>query len=150
MFKKLHYLQSIILAGGVFFSWFALSNQFAIFWHEYGTFFRFSDCVIPNPLITPCFYGSLAFLGAFVWSLLLIGKHNEASQKWLRNFLLFGVFFALFVLGYETLQYYKMLSLSVPQVSCAPGVPPFQTPCFIGLLFFVAGVFASFFFPRPF
>ena len=42
--------------------------------------FEWSDCVVTNPLLTPCFYGALAFLAAFVWALVLLRSARAAGQ----------------------------------------------------------------------
>lgn len=134
MLKRYLYLQTFILLGAVLFSWAALMGQFRNFYAAYGTFWRFADCAIPNPLATPCFYGTLAFIASLVWSIFVIGNPTLKLQNRLRNFLLFGVVFALSVLGYEFAEYYHLIG--GPVVSCSPGTFPLLTPCFGGLLFF--------------
>ena len=141
--KSLLRLQALVIAGGVLFSWGALMGQFGRFYDMYGTFFRFRECVIPNPMATPCFYGAMAFLASFVWATFLVINFRAGSQKWLSRLLLFGVVFALSVLSYEFLQYYHLLG--GPIISCTPGVPPWQTPCFVGFLFFVGAFTVSLF-----
>src|SRR3989344_6945343 len=60
--KELLGVQTLALFGGTVFAWSKLIQQFENFYSLYGTFFRFSDVSIPNPLTTACFYGSVAFL----------------------------------------------------------------------------------------
>ncbi len=129
-------LQAVILLGGVIFSWRALFVQFNAFYALYGDLTRIKDCVIPNPITTPCFYGSVAFIVALAWAVVLLRVRSEKSLRYLRNFLIFGVCFALTVLAYEAVQYYYP-SFSGPKISCNPGAHPLKTPCFSGLLFFV-------------
>ncbi len=144
MDKKFLYLQAALIGGGVVFSWTALAGQFSEFYNIYGTIFRFRDCAVPNPLATPCFYGALAFAVAFIWSVLLVRKPNLTSARWLRNFLLFGVVFALSVLAYEAVEYYRLFASDVPSISCSPGTPPYATPCFYGALIFIASYAAAY------
>ncbi|MFA5954073.1 MAG: hypothetical protein WC817_00865 [Patescibacteria group bacterium] len=145
MYRKLLFLQTVILAGGVFVSWNATLSQFRQFYDTYGTLLRFNDCAIPNPLLTACFYGALAFLCAFGWSLWLSLKDDvSVSERYLKYFLLFGVVFALSVLGYETLEYYKLFSFGGNIITCSPGTPPYRTPCFYGMLLFLASYIIAF------
>ncbi len=130
-------LQTIILAGGTLYTWSKLVVQIDNFLMSYGSLLRFQNCIIPNPLVTACFYGSIAMLVAFVWSARITYRYNEQSQKWLRYLLYFGTVFATAVLGFEFLQFYDRLSVEINAIGCTPGVHPLRTPCFIGLLFFL-------------
>src|SRR3989338_2833048 len=138
MRKKLLYMQAAMLAGGVFLSASALAGQFRIFYGLYGTIFRFRDCAIPNPFVTPCLYGAIAFLVAFVWAAFLIGSPRLASEMWLRRLLVFGVVFAFSVFGYELVEYYRLFGFGGPSISCTPGAHPLATQCFYGALIFTA------------
>lgn len=139
MLKKFLALQTLILAGGVVFSWSRVVIQLQTFYARYGTFFKFNDCAIPNPLVTACFYGAVAFVVALVWSGLILQSEVFVlkNERYLRNFLLFGVCFAATVLTYEFLAFYKIIKTSGKIISCTPGVFPLYTPCFVGFLFFV-------------
>lgn len=145
--KKSLILQSVLLVGGTVFAWSKLIPQFSEFIAIYGTAFRFRDCAIPNPLTTACFYGSVAFVVALIWSLKLLRKPDYTSERYLRNFLLFGVCFAASVVSYEFADYYKLFSSEVT-ISCSPGVLPFKTPCFTGMLFFIASFITAVFATR--
>lgn len=137
------YIQSLLLLCGTLFSWLALTQQFKVFYAAHGTLFQFTNCIVPNPLVTPCFYGALAFAVAFIWSLYnLCHPDKKHCQRWLRNFLLFGVVFAFSVLTYEALEYYHFFTPE-NSISCAPGVHPLKTPCFQGALFFLTAWTAS-------
>ncbi|OGE88290.1 MAG: hypothetical protein A3J07_00660 [Candidatus Doudnabacteria bacterium RIFCSPLOWO2_02_FULL_49_13] len=140
---KLLLLQGVLLLGGMVFAWSRLLGQFQNFQELYGTLFRFRDCTLPNPILTACFYGSLAFVAAFIWSFTLVQHPTLVSQRRLRNFLLFGVVFAGSVVGYETADYFKWLPGPAVPVSCTPGINPLLTPCFYGLLFFLAAFLVS-------
>ena len=138
MNRKFYYAQSLVLFGGSLFSWTVLMGNFSQFYSIYGTIFRFRDCyLLDNPMLTPCFYGAVAFVVALIWSLVLTfsAQSSAASQKWLSRLLLFGVVFAISVLSYETAQYYKLFS--GPGISCTPGAVPWKTPCFFGAIFFI-------------
>jgi len=141
-------LQVLLLLAGSMFAWVKLVPQFTGFYALYGTFLRVSDCVIPNPFTTACLYGSTAFLVALVWSLGAYQKPDLASERRLRNFLLFCVAFAASVVAYEAVEYYKLFGPSTSAFICTPGVSPLQTPCFIGMLFFIGAYIASVFATR--
>jgi hypothetical protein len=146
--KKLLGIQSLILLCGTIFAWSKLIPQFSNFQSLYGTLFRFSGCAIPNPLLTACLYGSTAFLIALFWSCSLYRKQKYVSERRLRNFLLFCVIFAASVVLYEAADYYKLFVAGTISVSCSPGVSPLQTPCFYGMLFFIAAFITSIFATR--
>lgn len=146
--KKLLFAQGLFLLGGMVFAWTRLIMQFRNFHALYGTIWRFRDCTLPNPMATACFYGSLAFVAAFIWSLTLVQKPSLVSQRRLRNFLLFCVVFAGSVVSYETADYLKLIPGGGVPVSCTPGVNPILTPCFYGLLFFLGAFITSIFATR--
>ena len=144
MNKKLLYVQTFLIASGTIFAWTILIGKFSEFYALYGDFFRFKDCAMPNPLITPCFYGSVAFLIALIWSVKVLKTKSIKSESWLRWFLLFGVVFAFSVTTQEALHYYNVIS--GPKFACDPFlVHPLKTACFYGGLFYVASFIASLF-----
>ena len=136
------YLRSLILGVGVISAWSALIPQFRDFLAVYGTLWHASTTAASNPLLTPCLYGSLAFLAALVWSLWLDINPNPDSGKWLSRFLVFGIVFAAVVTSYECADYFGLFKFGVPLV-CKPGVNPLYTPCFRGLIFFIAAYAAG-------
>jgi hypothetical protein len=146
--KKLLGIQSLLLFGGTIFAWSKLIPQFSNFHALYGTLFRFNDCVVPNPFLTACLYGSMAFLVALYWSVRVYQNHEYISERRLRNFLLFCVAFAGSVVAYEAVVYYHLFGPSTTAFICTPGVHPLQTPCFYGMLFFIAAFITSIFSTR--
>ncbi len=135
--KKLLLTQALVLFGGTVFAWSKLIPQLRDFWALYGTFFRVNDCVIPNPFLTACFYGSAAFLVALFWSIRVYQSPGYGGERRLRNFLLFCVVFGASVVAYEAVEYYKLFGHSTNAFICTPGVSPLETPCFTGMLFFI-------------
>jgi hypothetical protein len=141
--KKMFYFQSFVLFSGTLFAWSQLIPQITNFYSTYGTVLKFRDCAIPNPFITACFFGSLAFVVALVWSLSLLKNPTLSRQRIFRNFLLFCVAFAGSVLLYEFADFYKLIPAGGIPISCSPGIAPWKTPCFFGLLFFLSAYIAS-------
>jgi hypothetical protein len=136
------YLRTFILGAGVVSSWSALIAQFRNFLGAYGTLMHASTTTFSNPLLTPCLYGSLAFLVALVWSTALHIYPNQASEKWLGRLLLFGIVFAVVVVSYDCADYFGLIRFGALFV-CTPGVNPLYTACFRGLLFFIAAYAAG-------
>ena len=148
--KKYLLAQTFILATGVIYSWSRVVIQFQTFIAKYGTIFRIKDCTYPNPMVTACFYGAVAFLLAFAWSMkIYLDKEPKLiCEKRLRWFLLFGVCFAASVLTFEFLLFYKVIKLSGPIIACSPGVFPLKTPCFVGMNLFLVGYLLAVFITR--
>lgn len=145
--KKLLVLQSLILLGGTVFAWSNFLPQISRFQSLYGTLFKFTSCVVPNPFSTACFFGSFAFLVALLWSLSIYQNPGYRRERYLKNFLLLCVGFATLVIAYEAAQYYKIIG-SAFSVSCNPGASPFATPCFYGDFFFITAFVVSLFTAR--
>lgn len=127
--EKLLLVQILILFGGTAFAWSKLIPQFVSF--------------SPNPFLTPCLYGSTAFLVVLFWSVRVYQRPSYQSERYLRNLLLFCVAFAASVVSYEAVEYYHLFGPSTNAFICTPGVPPIQTPCFTGMLFFISAFLVS-------
>ncbi|MHB0865627.1 MAG: hypothetical protein ACYC1Y_01875 [Minisyncoccota bacterium] len=140
--RKLLVSQALMLLLGAMYAWSKLVPQISNFQSAYGTLFRFSDIAIPNPLATACLYGSIAFLVALFWSLTVYQKPSLVSERRLRNFLLLCVVFAASVFLSEVAAYYKLFATGI-SVTCSPGVTPFKTPCFYGMIFFIGAFISS-------
>jgi hypothetical protein len=57
---------------------------------------------------------------------------------------MFCVAFAGSVVLSEVAEYYHWVARTV-SVTCSPGIPPLETPCFTGMLFFIAAAVVSIF-----
>jgi hypothetical protein len=137
---------SIVLLVGALFAWTTVYNDFARFYNFEGTLWKISDCVVPNPVTTPCFYGAFAFLIAFIWSLRLLRTTDDArrrrSLKNLGWLLLASVLFALGNFTYVLVRFY---SSEGDNRGCS-GVAtssPFLTPCFVGSVIFLVAFFTQ-------
>lgn len=147
MNRKLYLGQVIVLLGGVFFSWYTVYTDFLRFYNSEGTIFKIKDCVYPNPVTTPCFYGAIVFLIALVWAVYVardavISSQAKKQQKlWL--ILLAGTAFGWVNFGFSLFKFYT--SATGDKVTCS-GVPtdnPFFTPCFIGSAIFLIAFLLS-------
>ena len=147
MIKKLYITQVLVLLGGVLFSWYTVYADFTRFYNTEGTLFKIKDCVYPNPVITPCFYGAIVFLIAFVWAIymyrekLFPSRVHKQQRLWL--ILLAGTAFGWINFGFSLFKFY---AAPVPeQVTCS-GVPtdnPFLTPCFWGSVIYLIAFLLS-------
>jgi len=147
MIKKLYITQVLVLLGGVLFSWYTVYADFTRFYNSEGTIFKIKDCVYPNPVTTPCFYGAIVFLIAFAWALYVlrdkIFSSRAVKQQRLWLILLAGMAFGWINFGFSIFKFY---TASVgEQVTCS-GVPtdnPFLTPCFWGSVIYLIAFLLS-------
>ena len=147
MIKKLYITQVLVLLGGVAFSWHAVYVDFVRFYNTEGTILKIKDCVYPNPVVTPCFYGAIVFLVAFIWALYVLRDKIFSSQAvkqqrlWL--ILLAGTAFGWINFGFSLVKFY--MAPVGEQVTCS-GVPtdnPFLTPCFWGSVIYLIAFLLS-------
>lgn len=150
--KLLPRLQIAVLAVGTTFAWVTLIVDYHRFFSAGGRVFDLSGCAVTNPLLTPCFYGALAFLAAFIWALVLLRSPAEAvagRQRGLNWLLAVGTVFAWGNFAYELFLYSRQRP--APAFRCPPGevvVHPLMTPCFYGALIFLAAFAISLFILR--
>lgn len=108
----------------------------------------FTGTVTTNPLLSPCFWGTLSFTACLIWTIRLLfmkdtKKRNEEHKK------LFTLLVAstLFALVNNIPLFYKFYTTPKgTATSCSAGkllTNPFMTSCFYGLTaFVVATLFA--------
>ncbi|MBI4090505.1 MAG: hypothetical protein HY422_00605 [Candidatus Komeilibacteria bacterium] len=139
--KKWFFVQSLVLLGGTVFAWYTISIDYRRFYDIEGTIFKVVDCRFPNPVTTPCFYGAWAFLIAFIWSIAVIRKKEEAAQKRQEKYLVwFLVAGTLFAWGNFAYGFFKFVAnQGKPVIGCSGQLvgDPFGTPCFYGAVLFL-------------
>lgn len=144
--KKLFWLQPVVLLAGSIFAWYTVYTDFARFYGLYQSFTRIQNCVIPNPITTPCFYGAFAFVAAFIWAVIIqkLPRAKQAVQQSRLVLLLIGsTIFAWSNLAIEIYNYY--FKAQGDKISCS-GVATdniFTTPCFIGSMIFLISLVIS-------
>lgn len=145
MKKYLLFLQTTVLTGGTVFAWYTVFGDFARFFNYGGKLLQFSGCTYPNPLATPCFYGSIAFLVALSLSFLILSTKAIKLQKYLSLLLLGGSIFAWSMVAKE---FYKFNHIKTGAYIGCTGLTassPIFTPCFTGAsIFFIAFVLSLF------
>lgn len=140
-------VQSLVLLGGTVFAWFTVFGDFERFYQVEGTLFKVKDCVVPNPVVTPCFYGAIAFLLALTWSIVIIKSINLPAlyqrQKYLFWFLIAGTIFAWYNVTKLLIIFYS--TAPGPKIGCSGQllVNPYTTPCFFGASIFLLALIVS-------
>ncbi len=151
MNHRLLWVQAALLALGTFFSWTVLLFDYRRFFASGGHVLQFSGCAVANPLATPCFYGALAFLAAFVWSVVVLGSaavRVAKRQGYLQWLLMAGTLFAWGNLAYVVYRFVQPQP-AAPAFSCPPAeaaepaIHPLAAPCFYGALIFLAALIVS-------
>ncbi len=148
MRNNLFKLQTAILLAGTLFAWFTVYTDFKRFYNLHGSVTKISDCVIPNPVTTACFYGAFAFLLGFIWSASILSKVSRSKDvaKPQRNLWYLLIAGTIFAWGNFGLEVYKFYSSEVAgKVSCS-GVATdnvFLTPCFYGSAIFLSALIVS-------
>ena len=144
--KKAYWLQSTVLLAGTVFAWFTVYADFSRFYNLYGNVMRIKNCIVPNPVTTPCFYGAFAFLGAFIWSLyiLKINKNKKVvHEKKLQILLIASTIFAWSNLALEIYRFYFQSVGSKVSCSGVAADSVFTTACFIGSMIFLGSLIIS-------
>ena len=142
--KRLYGLQSLIFASGTLFAYFTLFEDFSRFYQNEGTFFKFTGCIVPNPLLTPCFYGAFVFLLGFIYSLFILRGEDQFKRTHQRYLMFLALAGTIFAWGNSLYGVYKFYVLNI-NTGCS-GVPttsPFMTPCMIGAIIFTLALIVT-------
>lgn len=146
MTAKKYGVQVGVLLVGTVFAWTTAVVDFTRFYQTEGTLFKINDCVYPNPVTTPCFYGAIAFVVALVWAISLLKKEGEVrvkSEKHLSWLLIAGTIFAWTSFGRLAYNFYTALPGQGIGCSGVPTASPFLTPCFFGATLFLVALVIS-------
>lgn len=130
---KLEKILFVFLIFGVGFSWYTVFSDFLRFHKIYGTIFKIENCLVPNPVTTPCFYGAIVFFVALVT--LLLRKY-----QFLNYLLAGGTLFAWSNFLYEAYKFY--LPSNIQKIGCSGIVVTniFNTPCFYGAIIYLGSL----------
>ena len=140
MLKKLYLTQVWVLVAGSLFAWYTVYVDFARFYGIEGTLLKIKDCAVPNPVVTPCFYGAIAFILALAWSIKIYKSAADQQiicEKKLRWLLVASVLFAWGNFVYIFTKFYQAGFNPTAGCSGVVTTSPFLTPCFFGMLFFI-------------
>jgi len=147
MNRRLLRSQTVILAVGTVFSWTTLVLDYRRFFAAGGEVFQLSGCAVANPLVTPCFYGAIAFVAAFAWALGILRGPRErapARQQGLHWLLAAGTVFAWGNFAYEVYRYLQPQP-APSAFSCPPSgaTNPLAAPCFYGAIIYLSALLLS-------
>ncbi|NCS32599.1 hypothetical protein GW793_03855 [bacterium] len=137
---NLRVLLPVILSGGVILSWSTVFQSFVVFYGYEGTIFKFTNCTITNPFLTPCFYGALGFGAALIWSSSLYLKSTKGlfgPYRYLTFFLLFCTIFGWGNVAYEVWEWFKTADHTISGCGGKTFVSPLQSPCVWGSVFYL-------------
>jgi len=140
MKNKLLFLQTFLLLCGTIFAWINVTIDFAKFYDNEGTIFKISNCVLPNPVTTACFWGAIAFFVSLNISFLIIRNKAELKlQNILFWLLLSGTIFAWANFGLTLFNYFSNINKG-PTRGCSGQLVtnPIATPCFTGAVLYLA------------
>lgn len=146
MMLKIYWIQAFTLFVGMIFAWTTIVVDFMRFFRSEGTLLKVTDCLFPNPVTTPCFYGAIAFMIAFAWAVFLVGKEDKtrkSGQKFLMVFLSAGTTFAWSNFSILAYDFYTALPGEGVGCSGVPASSPFLTPCFYGSMLFLLALIVS-------
>ena len=145
--KKLSNLQFYTLLAGTIFAFATVVIDFVRFYGYEGTLLKLSDCVVPNPVLTPCFYGAFAFLLALFWANQvrnMSGEKQVKKQKNLFHLLIAGNIFAWSNFLYIVYKFFKAKGQAFVGCSGVITENPLTTPCFLGSLFFLLALLVGY------
>ncbi|OHA83442.1 MAG: hypothetical protein A2408_02105 [Candidatus Yonathbacteria bacterium RIFOXYC1_FULL_52_10] len=141
--------QLVALLGGTAFAWYSVAVDALRFYRTEGTLFKVSDCVYPNPITTPCFWGAVLFVIVLVFA--LRARKSADPLKRQRNILMMLLGGTLFAWANFSVSSWSFFLAPKGEGTSCSGVPadsPFVTACFYGALFFTASLVAGYVFFR--
>lgn len=145
--KKIYlWLQALALTIGSIIGWVTVVREIDYFCDVQGTgltgITSFTGNITTNPIATPCFWGSIAFVVALVWTIYLLLQHDRAKLIWHQTrliWLLAGS--TIFALSNNLYTFYKYYSQSTGTDYFGCSIDnignPFVTACNAGFLAFL-------------
>jgi hypothetical protein len=136
-------LVGFLLVGSTI-AWSTVVLAFVRFYRAEGTLLKFTNCVMPNPATTPCFFGALAFAVGLVWAARLLGRSVFAvrSYRRLQWLLVASTIFGWSNVAYEFWKFEHNVSGLLMTCTAEPVSTPFESPCFYGSTMFLAALVA--------
>lgn len=135
-------LQALALAWGNFVGWSTIVHDVRIFCTNEAkgldALLSFNGTVTTNPLLTPCFWGTLSFSFCFIWTIRLLLLKDDAKRRAEHKTLFYVlVGSTLFAMINNVPLFYRFYTTPKgTATSCSPGkllTNPFATSCFYGL-----------------
>jgi hypothetical protein len=132
-------LPLVFLSVGTVIAWSTVTLGFIRFYRAEGTLLKFTNCTLPNPLTTPCFYGALAFLVSLIWATQLASRTTSLGRGYERLWwlLLASTVFGWSNVAYEVWTWSHSASRTIMGCSAQPLSSPWQSPCLYGSTMFL-------------
>lgn len=142
-------MTAVALIAGNVIGWFTVVSEITDYCKQLGGIWAltdFSGNIVENPLLTPCFYGSIAFLIALVWNIYLLrSKDDTKIAKHFRWFITLLVAGTVFAAVNNVPIFQQFYSNPENAISCSGKkvTNPYLTSCFLGFSgFFSAMIFS--------
>lgn len=146
-------LQLLFLAWGNFVGWSTIYSDIQFFCLNEAkgldALLSFSGTVTTNPLLSPCFWGTLSFTFSLLWTIrLLLLKDEKQRIKEYKTLLFVLAGSTIFALVNNIPLFYRFYTTPKgTATSCSPGKllsNPFATSCFYGLSAFAGATIAAY------
>jgi len=138
----------VFLVIGAAIAWSTSILAMTRFYASEGTLVRFNNIGVTNPLITPCFWGAVAFLvclgsAGYLYSRIPQGAPLSGynSLSWL---LVACVLFGAGNVAYESWRLNSSPTGSIIGCTAEPMTSIFQSPCVYGTLMYLASMITAF------
>jgi len=143
--------QIVALVGGNYVGWSTIFGEVQSFCDQEGkgisSLLIIEGTYSTNPLLSPCFWGSIAFLIALVWSISIAlnknSKQIKSSARQLRWLLIGGTIFAF---ANNVPIFYRFFTSPIGEaVSCSGNLVrnPLLTSCFLGFSAFLVATISA-------
>jgi hypothetical protein len=129
----------MFLVVGTVIAWSTVTLGFIRFYRAEGTILKFTNCALPNPLTTPCFYGAIAFVLALLWAASLASgaKPRVRGYEGLWWLLLASTIFGWSNVAYEFWRWGQSPTGFIVSCTTESISSPFQSPCLYGSTMFL-------------
>lgn len=128
-------LRIIFLLLGSFVAWYETITKFQEFYNYEGTLLKIKDCIVANPITTPCFWGASAFVLALILAIVYYRKQSKDFEKYFLWFMIFCVLFAWGNFAIELVGIQPKPGAIITVCQANP-VSPFLSACFAGSILF--------------
>lgn len=135
----------VFLVIGAVIAWSTEIVALTRFYGSEGTLLRFSNIGVTNPMITPCFWGAIAFLIGIASAGSLYSRIERNPLGGYRNlcwFLVACVLFGWSNVGYEMWKLNQSETGSIVGCMAQPMTSIFQSSCLYGSVMFLASLVA--------
>lgn len=149
--KRANKLLVLLLISGTLFAWTNVLIEFRRFYELNNSYFKLRDCISTNPILTPCFWGSISFVFSTFWSMHILRLEKpENKLKHIKNLFLLlvgSVIFAWSVFLYEV---YQFINSDTGFIQTCSGTvdSPLKSSCLYGAIIFTLSLLVAYKFKK--